>query len=184
MKKRLFALLALSLCVVLSLPALAFGVDRTPQDANIGRMFMNNTYCRAISDCINSGCGVIGDCIANCRAANVDPSASPNNAGNIGNGSQNGWGNAEARGGNVQCPGFTDSNNDGICDNFGTYNCSHSNGCNGFIDSDNDGVCDNYSVYGCAHARSCYDGLAQGRPGSNSGYGHHGNGHGYHHRTN
>ena len=41
--------------------------------------------------------------------------------------------------GTASCAGWTDEDNDGICDRCG----SDANGCAGYIDADGDGVCDN-----------------------------------------
>lgn len=57
---------------------------------------------------------------------------------------------------NTACPGYADTDGDGVCDN-----CDNAQGsCLGYVDGNGDGVCDNYGS-------GCY----------RSGHGH-GNGHG------
>lgn len=51
------------------------------------------------------------------------------------------------------CTGFTDTDNDGVCDNYAAGVCTghgRGNGA-GYVDADGDGVCDNYEsgVQGC-----------------------------------
>lgn len=47
---------------------------------------------------------------------------------------------------------FVDENHDGICDNRGTENCTHTEmrECS-FADKDHDGICDNRGTANCAH---------------------------------
>ncbi len=74
------------------------------------------------------------------------------------------------------CVGFSDADNDGVCDTCGTDNHPH-NGCGSrYVDADGDGVCDNYGTARTGHG-SCYadtdgDGVCDNRGnGTGNGYG-------------
>ncbi len=87
-----------------------------------------------------------------------------------------------------------DTDNDGICDNYGHEHCPGNGACGnyaqngGYVDADNNGVCDNYDPEYCPGngAGSGNDTVAGSGAGSGNGYrgGHHsggGRGHGRHH---
>lgn len=104
------------------------------------------------------------------------------------------------------CPGFTDADDDGVCDKCDKHHaaCSqyadtdgngycdacgrHHGACSGYVDSDNDGVCDNHAVdhQSCSnYVDADGDGVCDSRgtrsaAGAGGQAGHHGQAHGHH----
>lgn len=91
----------------------------------------------------------------------------------------------------IACPGYADTDGDGICDNYGRSGCLHyadpagAAACPGYTDADGNGICDNYGTPNCPHYSNRNPDAASGNPGygNGNGYGNGtapGRGHGHH----
>lgn len=165
MKRKMIAIATTALCVVLAVPALAFGVGNLSagQAAVTSDVPAQTVAWRGYVDadgdgvCDNYGSGYCGNG-AGYVDADGDGVCDNRGTGNgIGNGAgvHHGYGPSST----ADRPGYVDADGDGVCDNRGTDNAGNDAG---YVDADGNGVCDNYAGRG---------------QGQGQGGGHHG-GHG------
>ncbi len=115
--KKALVLLSFVLCVSLAVPAVAFGAPHAnraeqPYCQNIGNAvakMINEQIFPQFQLCLRNYKAIIDN-----SSAEQDQQAQNQDATNRGAQQQNGT-----------CPGFTDTDNDGVCDNYGQYDCAH-----------------------------------------------------------